>query len=426
MTTSTPFTGLFWQSVPKVAAKKSEAPVRSWESSTYLPYLADAKAFSVSMFTTEELIAAANHKEVLLFDIECYMNYFLVAFTSFTSGKVVYLETTTAFTEPEIYKCRWIVEHFKLISFNGNSFDLPLLALALAGKSCNELKHATNQIIQQQVKPWIVLRSAKVPKLEVDHVDLIEVAPLQGSLKIYGGRLHVPKLQELPFHPDLVLTEDQITCVRWYCINSDLTATAFLYAELLPQIALRESMSTKYGIDLRSKSDAQIAEAVITTEFRRLTGYDAPRTEIEPGTAYRYHVPAYVQFSTPLLQNVLDTVRNAAFVINETGSPVLPKEIAALKINIGTSTYRMGIGGLHSCEEKQAVYADEDHVLVDRDVASYYPQIILNQRLYPKHLGEGFLDVYRNLVTQRLAAKKRAGDIKEELRELKKKLAELS
>ena len=107
-------------------------------------------------------------------------------------------------------------------------------------------------------------------------------------------------------------------------------------------------------------------------------------------------------------------------------STQMPKPIAELKINIGESTYQMGIGGLHSCEEKQAVYADEDHVLVDRDVASYYPQIILNQRLYPKHLGEGFLDVYRNLVTQRLAAKKRAGDIKEELRELKKKLAELS
>ena len=131
----------------------------------------------------------------------------------------------------------------------------------------------------------MVLRGQKVQPLQIDHIDLMEVAPLKASLKIYGGRLHVPKMQELPFHPDLVLTPDQITCVRWYCINSDLTATAFLYMELEPQIKLREQMSVKYGIDLRSKSDAQIAEAVINTEYRRLTGVDARERRLRLGRA---------------------------------------------------------------------------------------------------------------------------------------------
>lgn len=405
-----PFTGLCWTVTPKVAKHKATPPERTWDRPDYLPYLEDAKAFNVNLFTTDELVQAQINREILVVDCEVYMNYFLVAFASLSTGKVIYFEILGELQGQldgeDAAAIRWILEHFKTVSFNGLGFDLPILALAIAGQSTDQLKFATNQLIQQQVKPWMVLRGQKVQALQIDHIDLLEVAPLKASLKIYGGRLHVPKMQELPFHPDLVLTPDQITCVRWYCINSDLTATAFLYMELEPQIKLREQMSVKYGIDLRSKSDAQIAEAVINTEYRRLTGVDAPRTDIAPGTSYRYKVPDYVRFLTPELQKVLDVIASADFVIGESGSPMMPPSMKDLKVTVGTSTYQIGLGGLHSCEECQAVYADEEHVLVDRDVASYYPSIILNQRLSPAHLGDKFLDVYRAIVDRRLKAKR--------------------
>jgi hypothetical protein len=355
-----PFTGLCWTVTPKVAKvhSKRKPPERTWDRPDYLPYLEDAKAFNVNLFTTDELVQAQINREILVVDCEVYMNYFLVAFGSLTTGKVFYLETTTVLDSESRAQLSWVLAHFKTVSFNGIGFDLPILALAIAGQSTDQLKFATNQLIQQQVKPWMVLRGQKVRPLEIDHIDLMEVAPLKASLKIYGGRLHVPKMQELPFHPDLVLTPDQITCVRWYCINSDLTATAFLYMELEPQIKLREQMSVKYGIDLRSKSDAQIAEAVINTEYRRLTGVDAPRTEIAPGTSYRYRVPDYVRFSTPELQKVLDVIASADFVIGESGSPMMPATMKDLKVTVGTSTYQIGLGGLHSCEECRAVYAN--------------------------------------------------------------------
>jgi len=56
---------------------------------------------------------------------------------------------------------------------------------------------------------------------------------------------------------------------------------------------------------------------------------------------------------------------------------------------------------LHSCEKKISHKGD----LRDRDVTSYYPSIILNQGLYPAHLGPEFLNVYRRIVEQRLEAK---------------------
>jgi DNA polymerase elongation subunit (family B) len=47
--------------------------------------------------------------------------------------------------------------------------------------------------------------------------------------------------------------------------------------------------------------------------------------------------------------------------------------------------------------------------LADWDVASYYPNIILAQRLAPKHLGPDFLRVFEQIVDRRIAAK-RSGD----------------
>jgi hypothetical protein len=78
-----------------------------------------------------------------------------------------------------------------------------------------------------------------------------------------------------------------------------------------------------------------------------------------------------------------------------------------ISVNIGDGVYRMGSGGLHSSEKNVAVRADNEHKLYDRDVASYYPAIVLNCELYPNHLGMAFLKVYKEIVKRRIDAKKR-------------------
>lgn len=401
--------GLFWDDTPPPRIVKEvikrEPPPRTWEEPGYLPYLDEARAFPVQLMRPEDLNAALAAHEWLVCDCEVYPNYFLCAFTSVVTGKVIFFETQDALNEMDRARLLWILRNFTIVTFNGNYFDMPMIALACEGYSAAQIKYAANQIIQEGQKPWMVLRSRKVKKLECDHVDLIEVAPLQASLKIYGGRLHVPRMQELPFKHDTVLTVDQVSIVRWYCIGSDLVATAFLFMELKPQIELRASMSRMYGVDLRSKSDAQIAEAVLNAELERLT-YQKPRRPEDPPKEFKYRVPGYITFEDAGLNHALATVAAATFRVGENGSPELPDEVAALKIEFGGKTYQMGIGGLHSCESCVAHYADDEHILVDRDVTSYYPTIILNQGLYPQHLGPAYLDVYRSLVERRVKAKK--------------------
>lgn len=400
--------GFFWQDMPVVKPPKAEKPKRTppertWERPDYLPGLEQARLFPVPLFTDHELVQACINRERLIYDIEVYENYFLAAFTSIVSGKVIYFEMTPS-TGFDVAKMLWVMQNFTTVGFNSINFDLPITALALAGKPNALLKHATNQIILEGARPSDVLKQYKVKKLQVDHIDLIEVAPLRASLKIYGGRLHAPKMQDLPFHPETFLSDDQITIVRWYCVN-DLTNTCILHECLKEQIDLRETLGVDYRIDLRSKSDAQIAEAVIADEVAKLNGMRAQKPVIDIGTRYKYKIPTFLKYESPLMNWALNVVRNADFVVSEDGNVGMPPELKELNLQIAGGIYRMGIGGLHSSEQCVKHEADDHTVIVDRDVTSYYPQIILNQELYPHHLGPNFLRVYSQLVQRRLAAK---------------------
>jgi hypothetical protein len=88
---------------------------------------------------------------------------------------------------------------------------------------------------------------------------------------------------------------------------------------------------------------------------------------------------------------MLQRLRETNFYVEHDGKVELPDWLDGKQITIGESTYAMGIGGLHSTESNRSTYADDDHVLVDVDVASYYPAIIINSGLYPKALGPDFI-----------------------------------
>ena len=345
-------------------------------------------------------------KTTLAMDIECYRNYFLVMFRKVDGDVVRYYEMFDG-QKLNIMEIKRILREFRVVTFNGNSYDMCILMLALTGVDCAKLKEASDAIIVGQLRNWQFEQqfSVKVPAY-VDHIDLIEPAFGQGSLKLYAGRLHSKRLQDLPIEPSAVITVEQRADLRDYCGNSDLVATIDLFNHLAPQIKLREQMTADYGVDLRSKSDAQIAQAVIKRQLTQVLGEQPSKPNIPPGTTFKYTPPKFLQFKTESLQQKLLDIAASSFVIDASGAPVEPTSLSGAEVRIGKGVYRMGIGGLHSSETRVAQYADEEYTLLDRDVASYYPAIVLNCGLYPKHLTDAFLNVYRRLVVMRLEAKR--------------------
>lgn len=354
--------------------------------------------------------------------MECYPNYFLVGFRNVDTGEVKMFRTQEALKHSQRQMVRNIMRTSRIITFNGRNYDIPMIYYALTGATVSELKSCSDDIILHGLKYWHIEDKLKfrIPRDGIEHWDLIDVAFGKASLKIYGGRLHSKRMQDLPFDPNSVLTATQIAELEDYWLN-DLETTIDLYRDMEKELALRQAMTAEYGIDLMSKSDAQIAEAIIKHGLQQ-KGIAVQRPTGRRGDKFRYVAPRWLSFQSPKLQEILRRVTTVEYFINENDVVELPAPFEGLLVGIGNGSYRMGIGGLHSSEERVAHYADEHHMLVDRDVTSYYPSIILGLGLYPDHLGPAFLEVYRAIVEGRIAAKRKAAELKKEIDLISKRI----
>ena len=340
-----------------------------------------------------------------MLDIECYTNYFLVAIKSMANDKVVTFERSD-WLDFDAEQLNSVLRKYTIITFNGNKYDLLLLKGSIAGFDAAKLKVMSDDIIVNNVRAWDTESKYNLPQCKyIDHIDLIDVAPGKASLKIYGGRLHSKRMQDLPIEPNAIIKPAERELLTSYCIN-DLDTTIDLFNKLSSQIDLREKMGEELGIDLRSKSDAQIAEAVIKKQIEAIKGTKIYRPDLPSGFSFNYVPPKFIKFKHPELVNALEVFKSEAFTLNEKGDAVEPEKVGKLKVKINQTVYQLGIGGIHSCEKTVNYIAGTDHILVDRDVTSYYPNIILNQRLYPKHIGTEFLTAYKSIVEKRIHAKK--------------------
>lgn len=336
-------------------------------------------------------------KPLAVLDTECYRDYWLCSIRRLDTGALRIFEQYPG-KSLDVIGLRETLSRVIMVTFNGRRYDAPMIGLALTGVSCDTLKRCSDFIIQLKMNAWDAERQFNFRTPEFNHIDMIDVVPGMVSLKVYMGRLHCPRLQDLPIEHSASIEPEQRDLIKQYNVN-DLDGTEALYRKFEKQIELRREMSREYGIDLRSKSDAQIAESVIKAKLGVTT-----RPEVNPHT-FKFRFPNYLRHAGPIVQGVIDQVRAVDFEVKPNGYVEMPPELAKLRIRIGASEYRMGIGGLHSCEKSVAHVAGNGMMLIDRDVASYYPAIVINTGLYPRHLGKPFLDLYRQLRDERLEAK---------------------
>lgn len=389
-------------------------------------------------------------------DIEVFQNWFLVGFTDKATGQHWDYQMVPGMPL-DIASIEALLRHYTIVTFNGTNYDLVILSLALKGADNATLKAANDDIITNNLRWWIACKKYNCfPPDYVDHIDVSEVAPgVRLSLKQYACRMHSELVQDTPVDFNAPLPMDHVLDEIHYCRN-DRSITRELREGVDERLQMRVRLSAQFGVDLRSKSDAQAAEAMVKAEWTRqmresLERYHTleqgfpidhdgdfphlgvPNFEVDwkgnpkpiiphynHGTTFKVRIPEYVQFVTPYMQQFLQTVRDCDFLISNkeeaeligldgTGirtGVVIPEELKGRDIVIGRSTYRVGIGGLHS-QESSASHRTVPGVLSLRtaDVASYYPSFVLNAGMYPPQLGPLFLSIYRNVYNERLRAK---------------------
>ena len=290
----------------------------------------------------------------------------------------------------------------EFIGFNSAYFDDVVVNAWLSSKDEAHIKGLANQLIDHRVAPWALTKALSFRHFR--SIDLMAAAPPFVGLKALGARMNMPRLQDLPLPHDATLTAEDFQTVENYCAN-DVETTVALATALEDQLMLRVRMSRDYGMDLRSKSDAQLAER----SLMHALGLERGVANIVPSSV-RYTPPAYLSFCTPALQALLRRVATHPFAINETGHPVNPDFLAEEIYTTRTGRYQLGVGGVHSVHDKRVCHVATAGVqIVDVDAQSFYPSLLILNNFVPAGLGQRFTDELKNIYERRLSAKK-AGD----------------
>jgi hypothetical protein len=344
----------------------------------------------------------------LVYDVESYRNVFLFGARRLSDGKTVILEESERSTIDRDHLRRIMLGN-TMIGYNSLAYDSLVTWLFINGASVSEVKDATNQIIIGGLRPWEGERALKVEipwAFKERHIDLIEPQPNPfASLKVLHARLGGKELRDLPYDPEKVLTHDEIDQLRIYLERSDLPATEKLWHAMAEGMDLRRTVGASIGQNVMSKSDTQMGLAIIKKRCEELLGHSIDRNQTQPEPFF-YTPPDYIKFEDPALREMLQRIKGHRFVVGADGKVDLPDFLSDTPIMIGETTYSVGIGGLHSTESNRAIKSSGTHVLVDFDVASYYPAIIINSGLYPKAVGPTFLKVYQGIREDRLKAKR--------------------
>lgn len=335
-------------------------------------------------------------KKLVVCDVESYQNYFLIGFKGVDTGKVLQIGLfgeNARFTIEQRKKIRGTLIKYGIITFNGVSYDMPVILRSVMGASVLELFKMGSKMIEKGMPGWLAMKEYRVEDIPgIVHIDLKEPAPgVMISLKMYGARLHSKKLQDLPYPFDTKLTKEQAEHVRVYNIN-DLDTTIDLYTEIKPAIDLRYGMSDMYQMDLMSKGDAQIAEAIMVQEITK-QGVRIKKTNLKAGHTFKYIAPDCISFVRQDLQDFFARILEEDFALDKGGKPKLPTWMTK-PIQIGETKYKFGLGGIHSQEKGLVFESDDEYVIRTADVASYYPSEIIEYRYFPKSIGEIFLHTY--------------------------------
>ena len=242
-------------------------------------------------------------------------------------------------------------------------------------------------------KDWIV------PQLDLYKIHHFDNQAKRTSLKTLEFNMRMENIEDLPFMPGTYLTDSQIDTLRQYLIH-DLKATLMFYKHSKKLIDFRRELSAKYGRNFMNHNDTKIGKDYFIMELEKSgiqcfePGSRKPRQTHRPSIALNSVIFPYVRFEQPEFNRVLNWLRQQ--VITETKGV-----FTDLSADINGFSFDFGTGGIHGSIESQTIRSTENYVIIDLDVASFYPNLAISNELYPAHLGKQFCTIYKNVYDMR-------------------------
>jgi hypothetical protein len=351
------------------------------------------------------------------YDIECFKNLFTATFVNVDDEKDTHVffvgfgnETCTSIKD-------FLTQEMTLIGYNNHSYDDPMLRFLMSyngEKLTAELYNLTGELLNDSYKNDKKILSLRYPRNKIDSwksIDLMRILAFDKlgiSLKQTGINLKWYKIQDIPIDPSSTVSQNQLQSVLDYNLN-DVLITKRLYEEIAPIRELRVDLSKLYSIDLTSASDSRMANMILENiyanelkmDIRTVRTMRTLRDKVLLGDC----IAKFVKFESPQLQEMLKDF-SLDYVYNY--NDYRYKKV----VYYANCIFTLGVGGLHTEDTPGVFTTDENYLIQDMDVASYYPNLIINNNFYPQHLGPQFIQVLKRITAERLQAKKDKNRVK--------------
>lgn len=240
------------------------------------------------------------------------------------------------------------------------------------------------------------------------------------SLKKLEINMRSATVVDLPYPPDQPTTSAQKTEIMNY-MSHDVSETLKFYHATLDQIAFRDQLAQSYPKlgDVLNMNDTKIGKKFFEMElekagtpcYARVNGRrEALQTKRETialrdviSPRVTFSDPEFIRIKTWLEQQVLTRQ-----MIEESLSETVETKgvFKGVTATVNDFTYYFGTGGIHGSIESKVVRENDDWEIWDWDVASFYPNLGISNRVFPAHLSESFCDIYKSVYDMRQGYKK--------------------
>jgi hypothetical protein len=352
-----------------------------------------------------------------VYDLETYPNVFTASFKHPCTGARMKFEVSEWKNDlPALLEFLHAlkVTGCRLVGFNNVGFDYPIIHFIMEnyqyGLTVTDTYNKADSIIKT---PWEQRFSNVVwdSDTHIQQIDLYKIHHFDNdarstSLKMLEFNMRSDNIKDLPFPPGSPLTHDQVPTLITYN-DHDVDETEKFYFESLPLIEFREELSVKYDRNFMNHNDTKIGKDYFVME---LLARGVPCSQQNQSHRESINLDGvifpYIQL-TPEFERIRQWLANQTITKSYNDKQINLKGIFK---NVSTTVdgfkYDFGAGGIHGSVGSCVVESDQDYVLYDWDVASYYPNLAIVNRLYPEHLSEQFCDIYKDVFEQRRQYKK--------------------
>jgi hypothetical protein len=356
----------------------------------------------------------------VIYDLETYPNVFTVA-AEHAALPIKWSFEISTWRDDSAEIIDWLHGlksiNARMVGFNNIGFDYPILhMLARMGKSdARTIYNKAMAIIGSQDDDRFV-HMVKPSDRIVEQIDLFKIHHFDNkarstSLKSLEFNMRSDTIEDLPFKVGTDLTVEQVPVLKSYN-RHDVKQTKVFYTHTLDMIHFREKMNTLYpGKDWLNFNDTKIGKEFFTLKLEEagVSCYDfsatgrTPRQTPRPVIHLKDAILPWIKFEQPEFTRILEWLK--AQTITETKGVF--NDITA---TVNGFTFVFGLGGIHGSVESEVVVSDDTHVIVDLDVASFYPNLAIANGFYPAHLGKEFCVIYKNLYEQRKSYPKKSAE----------------